>query len=179
MVYSTVMIVEAAHRETANAMGAALGYGPGTYTVPLSDDGETVTHYGAHAVTSEDYIDILVAALLGDLPSADWATVGLDEASILAALAAMTISAPGSPIDINSASLERLQALLGVSAEIASNIQAGRPWDSLALLESLAGVDESDIVAWSFLAVVAPGPATSSPSGHFNTVINSKSLMRL
>lgn len=106
MAYSTVIIVEAAHREAANAMGAALGYGPGTYTVPLSDDGETITHFGAHAVTSADYIDVLVAALLGDLPSADWETVGLDESSILAALGAMTISAPGSPIDINAASLE-------------------------------------------------------------------------
>lgn len=98
--YSTVLIIPAALLTKANALGAALGHGPESYTVPLSSDGETVTHYGAHAVTTDTFIDMIVAAGGGDLPAIDWSEHGLTVQDVAAVLAAMTISAPGSALDV-------------------------------------------------------------------------------
>lgn len=48
---SLVLIIPAALRAEANALGAALGHGPDSYSVALSADGlEPATHYGLNFV---------------------------------------------------------------------------------------------------------------------------------
>lgn len=68
---SIVIIVPADLREKANRLACALGHDvlPGdTFTVPLSDDGETVTHYGTRTQAKQAFVDILTAAAEGELP---------------------------------------------------------------------------------------------------------------
>ena len=96
--YSTVMIVPAALRDDANLLGAALGHGPESYTVPIPSDGET-THWGSHSWPDESFFAMIVGAQGGTFPPVDWAAHGLTDERVQAVLAAVVISAPGSPID--------------------------------------------------------------------------------
>lgn len=96
--YSTVMIVPAARRGDANLLGAALGYGPESYTVEIPSDGEP-THWGLHSWPDESFFAMILGAQGGALPPVDWAAHGLTAERVLAVLAALVISAPGSPID--------------------------------------------------------------------------------
>ena len=98
MAWSTVLIIPAALLENANLLGAALGYGPESYTVPIPSDGEA-THYGAHTLASAEFFDLILAAQSGTLPPIDWSAAGLTEGDVLAVLAALVVSAPGSPLD--------------------------------------------------------------------------------
>lgn len=102
MAWSTVLIVPAALLEKANLLGAALGYGPESYTVPIPADGEA-SHYGAHTLASAEFFDLIAAAHSGALPPLDWPAAGLTEGDVLAVLAALQISAPGSPVDPDGA----------------------------------------------------------------------------
>lgn len=68
---SIVIIVPADLREKANRLACALGHDvlPGdTFTVPLSDNVETVTHYGTRTQAKQAFVDILTAAAKGELP---------------------------------------------------------------------------------------------------------------
>ena len=56
MQHSAVLIIPAALKPAADAVGAAMGWGAVSYSIALSDDGETLTHYGARADVSEQYI---------------------------------------------------------------------------------------------------------------------------
>lgn len=96
--HSTVLIVPAALLDQANALGAALGYGPQSYTVPLGADG-AATHYGAHTWATDAFFALIAGARAGALPPADWAAHGLTPADVAAVLAALHVSAPGSPLD--------------------------------------------------------------------------------
>lgn len=98
MAWSTVLIIPAALLDKANLLGAALGYGPESYTVPIPSDGEA-THYGAHTLASAEFFDRFLAAHSGSLPPIDWSAVELTEGDVLAVLAALIVSAPGSPLD--------------------------------------------------------------------------------
>lgn len=55
MMYSAVLIIPADMKPDADAVGAAMGWGPVSYTIPLGD-GESVTHYGARADVSARFI---------------------------------------------------------------------------------------------------------------------------
>lgn len=55
MTYSAVLIIPAAMKSAADAVGEAMGWGPVSYTIPLGD-GETVTHYAARADVSAPFI---------------------------------------------------------------------------------------------------------------------------
>lgn len=62
--YHIVMIIPAATKDKANRLGRADGRDgaadPGqTFSVPLSADGRTITHYGAWTVGRKDFIDHL------------------------------------------------------------------------------------------------------------------------
>lgn len=96
--HSTVLIIPAALLDQANALGAALGYGSESYTVPLGADGAT-THYGAHTWATDAFFALIAGARAGALPSADWAAHALTPADVAAVLAALHVSAPGSPLD--------------------------------------------------------------------------------
>ena len=54
---SAVLIVPAANRDEANAFGEAQGYGPNSYSVPLTPDGTTITHWGCRAEVGQSFID--------------------------------------------------------------------------------------------------------------------------
>ena len=56
MQHSAVLIIPAALKPAADAVGAAMGWGPVSYTIPLSDDGEAVTHWGARADVSLPFL---------------------------------------------------------------------------------------------------------------------------
>lgn len=72
---SAVMIVPAALRDDANALGEELGWGPGNFSVPLSADGsEPATHYGACAASvGAEFLDLALwpdeetALMLGEM----------------------------------------------------------------------------------------------------------------
>ncbi|MCC5983436.1 MAG: hypothetical protein JJU42_03620 [Rhodobacteraceae bacterium] len=55
MTYSAVLIVPAATKSAADAVGAAMGWGPVSYTIPLGDS-DAVTHYAARADVSEQFV---------------------------------------------------------------------------------------------------------------------------
>ena len=53
---SCVLLLPLAQVATGNAVGEAMGWGPASYSVPLSADGsEPATHYGLHAWVTEDF----------------------------------------------------------------------------------------------------------------------------
>jgi hypothetical protein len=83
---SAILIIPVALLSQANAVGAAMAWGPESYTIPLSDDGSTVTHWGLRADVDEQFarwitgLDPLpdpsaqpvVDALIADFSTSDW-----------------------------------------------------------------------------------------------------------
>jgi hypothetical protein len=65
---SAVLIAPAALRLPANAIGEAMGWGPDSYTIPISADGADVTHYGCRADVSAEFVALIAAAQAGELP---------------------------------------------------------------------------------------------------------------
>jgi hypothetical protein len=55
---SAVLIVPAADRDAANALGESMGWGPNNYSVPLTD-GTDITHYGCRADVTQTFIDMV------------------------------------------------------------------------------------------------------------------------
>lgn len=56
MMRSAVLIIPASMREAANGLAVAMGWGDENYTIPLSSDGETITHYAARADVGDEFI---------------------------------------------------------------------------------------------------------------------------
>lgn len=95
---SAVLIIPAALRDAANAVGAAMGWGPDNYTMPLSSDNETITHYACRTDVGADFIAMLssppdipgvatvLAALIVDLSEDLW---GADHANAAFAAAGL------------------------------------------------------------------------------------------
>lgn len=52
---STVLIIPAALVTQARAVADWMGWGSGNYSVELTNDGTTVTHYGLHTPTSDQF----------------------------------------------------------------------------------------------------------------------------
>ena len=53
---SCVLLLPLYQVATGNAVGEAMGWGPASYSVPLSADGsEPATYYGLHAWITEDF----------------------------------------------------------------------------------------------------------------------------
>jgi hypothetical protein len=91
MQHSAVLIIPAALKPAADAIGAAMGWGPCSYTVPLTADGETVTHYAARADVGDGFLHMVAG--LDPLPEG----IGEHAAPVLAALVADF--SPGLPSD--------------------------------------------------------------------------------
>ena len=77
-----VLITTADLLDKANALGVAMGYGPGSYSIALSDNGKTVTHYGLSLERpGDDFLAMLEGAMQGkapeglDYPPEDFAAV--------------------------------------------------------------------------------------------------------
>lgn len=67
---SAVLIVPDAHRDAANAFGAAMGWGEGNYSVALSVSGKApATHWGCRADVPDSFVAML------DNPPADAAPI--------------------------------------------------------------------------------------------------------
>ena len=96
--HSTVLIIPAALKADANLLGAALGYGPESYTVPIPSDGKP-THWGGHVWASAEFFKLISIARGGSLPPLDWAAHKLTAARVRAVIAALIVGAPGSPLD--------------------------------------------------------------------------------
>jgi hypothetical protein len=81
-----VLITPADLLDKANALGEAMGYGPGSYSVALSDNGKTVTHYGLSLERpGDDFLAMLQGAMHGNAPEGlDYPTE--DFAAVLSAL---------------------------------------------------------------------------------------------
>lgn len=58
MQYSAILIIPAALKPAADAVGAAMGWGEISYTIPLASDPESseVTHYAARADVTEQFV---------------------------------------------------------------------------------------------------------------------------
>jgi hypothetical protein len=78
--FSAVLIVPAHLLTEANALGAALGHGPTSYTVPI---GDPVTHYGSRSRVVLSFIAVLAA--VGHVPQSEWERLGLTQAHVEAA----------------------------------------------------------------------------------------------
>ena len=59
---SALLIIPAALRIAANAVGEAMLWGPENYTVALSTNGATITHYACRTDVQPSFLVILLAA---------------------------------------------------------------------------------------------------------------------
>ncbi len=53
---SAVLILPVELKSQGNAVGEAMGWGPESYTIPLSTNGIDITHYGLRADVSDQFI---------------------------------------------------------------------------------------------------------------------------
>lgn len=67
---SCVLIVPANLQYAGNMFGEALGYGPGTYSIPLAKKSrlDILSHYAAHSWVRPDFIQMIQAGQSGILP---------------------------------------------------------------------------------------------------------------
>ena len=98
MTVSTVMIIPESLKADANLLGAALGYGSDNYTIEIPTGGPA-THWAGHSYATEAFFVMVMAAQGGPLPPLDWPAHGLTAERVGAVMAALIISAPGSPLD--------------------------------------------------------------------------------
>jgi len=66
--YSIVMIAPTYTRDGANAIAEALGHGPDNFSATLSNDGQTVTHYGCRTQAQQSFVDLLAGMGQGEMP---------------------------------------------------------------------------------------------------------------
>ena len=74
---SIVLIIPADLRDLANGLGEALGHGPNSYSVALTNATEP-THYGLHTWGTQAFVDMLDAGVMPDgldYPQADFDAV--------------------------------------------------------------------------------------------------------
>lgn len=90
---SAVLIIPAALKPAADAVGSAMGWGPENYTVPLSNDGgQTLTHFACRTDVTPGFMALLadppaipgvaavLSALIVDLSETLWGGDHLDAA---------------------------------------------------------------------------------------------------
>lgn len=86
---SCVLILPADQVGTGNAVGEAMGWGPNSYSVPLSADGtEPATHYGLHSWVTEAFQQMVET---GYYPP-ELASAGISEAVYTAMMAVLIYS---------------------------------------------------------------------------------------
>jgi hypothetical protein len=67
---SAVLIIPAADLAKANTLAIYMGWGPNSYSVPLTSDGTTTTHWGLHTWADDAFVAMLTAAGQGQMPQA-------------------------------------------------------------------------------------------------------------
>lgn len=89
---SCVLITPVANRDAANQLAELMGWGPGSYSVPLSADGtEPATHFGLHAWVQPEFEALLSGAAEGIMPEG-LAQAGYPEAVFLGIMASLITS---------------------------------------------------------------------------------------
>lgn len=69
--HSAVLILPMALKNAGDQIGAAMGWGPVSYSIPLAADGASeATHIGLRADVHPSFIDMIVAAKDGHYPGA-------------------------------------------------------------------------------------------------------------
>lgn len=68
---SAVLILPAELKTQGNATGDAMGYGPESYTIPLSDNGADITHWGLRADADAQFIRWITGVDPLPLPGAE------------------------------------------------------------------------------------------------------------
>lgn len=58
-IYSACLILPAAYREAGNALAESMGWGPDNYSIALTDNGETITHYAVSTCVDQQFADWL------------------------------------------------------------------------------------------------------------------------
>ena len=81
------MIAPDATKDGANAVAEALGHGPNNFSATLSNDGQTVTHYGCRTQAQQSFVDLLAGMGQGEMPPIE----GVDPQVIAAILASLII----------------------------------------------------------------------------------------
>lgn len=71
-IYSLTLIAPVAHRDAANAVAGAMGWGPDNYSIPLTDNGTDITHYALATCCDQQFVDWMAeppaeAGDIGDL----------------------------------------------------------------------------------------------------------------
>jgi hypothetical protein len=66
--YSIVMIAPAATKDGANVVAEALGHGPNNFSAQLSNDGQTITHYGCRTQAQQSFVELLAGMGQGEFP---------------------------------------------------------------------------------------------------------------
>jgi hypothetical protein len=66
---SCVLIVPLAYHAAANQLAELMGWGPNSYSVPLSASGPA-THYGLHAWVTPEFEAMIAGAGQGEMPEA-------------------------------------------------------------------------------------------------------------
>lgn len=83
---SVVLIIPADLRDKADQLAELMGWGPNSYSVPLSADGtEPATHYGLHTWAAQSFVDMLTGAQGGVMPP-ELVDAGYAEADFLAVM---------------------------------------------------------------------------------------------
>ncbi len=73
--YSVVLLIPAASQAAGNQIAAGIGHGPGSFSVPLSENGsEPATWYGCRGQAQQSFIDLLTAMGEGNLPEIEGMT---------------------------------------------------------------------------------------------------------
>jgi hypothetical protein len=96
--FSTIMIIPDPLKADANLLGAALGYGSDNYTIEIPPGGPAM-YWAGHSYATDAFFAMVMAAQGGTLPPLDWPAHGLTAERVGAVMAALIISAPGSPLD--------------------------------------------------------------------------------
>jgi hypothetical protein len=78
--YSIVMIAPAATKDGANAIAEALGHGPNNFSATLSNDGQSITHYGCRTQAQQSFVDLLAGMGQGEFPPIEGANPRVIEA---------------------------------------------------------------------------------------------------
>lgn len=111
---SALLIIPVALRSAANAVGAAMGWGPENYTVPLSTDGETVSHYACRTDVTPEFLATLLAAGY-DLTRAGMTTEEIaDVQAVLDAMSSVPVIPPGAAIVLGALDIDLSGILWGL-----------------------------------------------------------------
>ena len=90
---SCVLIITADLQAKANTISEIMGWGPNSYTVPLSSTGqEPATHYGLHAWVEQSFVDMMLAAQNTNLMPQPLVDAGMSPSDFTAVISALIAS---------------------------------------------------------------------------------------